>query len=667
MELVYLWVERDKNIKNQGFNFSPNYHIENSMSTEDKDGKICIYPFGTIKITTKSKSPEFLFGNNIVNITAIVGENGTGKTNVLKIICAEISKDFIFNDKDYPNKKDNLITFKTSGKDKTVYIDQNKLEPSDFKDERTVIYYDNIFKSKYIKESLAPEDKRVEDISTGTLFKNLNEKYDSNEIKNQMIFIQSKEANELKKELPELILPKEFSFSNITDFFLQYQLQEKKEYKEFLEIENRVKKEVEKELNNFNDKINNEYFKESFILYFQITILKIALISTPKENMENMDDVVTKFIEIFSEFNKKITEFENNNSQEYKSLSPKGIRKENIGLSNGDYGKKRSQLIKSLLNFKKWNKEIESLLRTLKLSENLKITYDENFNFLENQENSKYLFFNKLELDLEKNGKHLNKLMNINKENSVEYHFFEYSWLELSSGEKAILSLFSRFYSIKDKISNEFILILLDEPELYFHPEWQRKFIKMFIKFINELFKDKKVQIIMTSHSPFVVSDLPKENVIMLGKYKETDEEYDTDLYKIGGCKVKPRKIDTFGANIFTLYKEAFFVESSFGEFAREKIQNVVNLYETNIDKNGNITYPKEIDIEDRKNEIKYIINSVGEPLIKRKLQNMCDEYEKNKLNNDEDKKLLEKFDKLSIEEKLELMRLKKENSGDVK
>lgn len=617
MELIYLWVERDKNIKNQGFNFSPNYHIENSHNIEEKDGKNNIYPFGTIKITTKSKSPEFLFGNNIVNITAIIGENGTGKTNVLKIIRDEIYKGFsnkyIFNDKDYPNKKDNIITFKTGGKDKTVYIDQNKLEPSDFKDERTIVYYDNIFKSTYIKESLALEDERVEDISTGTLFKKLNEKYDSNEIKNQMIFIQSKEANEIKKKLPELMLPKEFSFSNITDFFLQYQLQEKKEYKEFLEIENRVKKEVEKELNHFNDKINNECFKESFILYFQITILKIALISIPKEDMKNKDDVINKLIETFSEFLRKIEEFENNNPKKYISGASKGVREENIRVPTGDHLEKRSDLIKGLLDFKEWNKEIGNLLKKLNLSENLKIIYEKNLFFLENQEKEKYFYFNKLEINLEKNGEDLKKLMNSNKENSVKFHFFEYEWLELSSGEKAILSLFSRFHSVKDKIKNNFILILLDEPELYFHPEWQRKFIKMFITFINEIFKEKKVQIILTSHSPFVASDLPKENIIMLGKYKETDEEYDDNFHKIGGCKVKSRNIDTFGANIFDLYSKAFFVESSFGEFAKEKIQDIAKKIE-------------EKKYYENKEEIDFIVNSIGEPLIKNKLLNMIKE-----------------------------------------
>lgn len=421
--------------------------------------------------------------------------------------------------------------------------------------------------------------------------------------------------------------------------FYNIKCNKKKEYSKFLEIENNVKKEIDKELNHFNNKNTNNDFKEAFILYFQITILKIALASIPQDDIKNRDEEINKFIEIFSEFDKKLKDFEDSNSQKYTSLGTKGVRKVNFGFPTGDYGEKRSELIKRILLFKEWNKKIENLLKKLDLNENLKIIYEKNFEFLKNQEIEKYYALNRLEIDLENSGENLKELMSINKENSIEFHFFEYKWMELSSGEKGILSLFSRFHSIKNKITSKFILILLDEPELYLHPEWQRRFIKMFVTFINEIFKGKKVQIILTSHSPFVASDLPKENVIMLGKYKETDEEYDTNLYKIGGCKVKPRKIDTFGANIFDLYSKAFFVESSFGEFAKEKIQDIVKKIEEK----------KYYETKKGKEEIDFIVNSIGEPLIKNKLLNMIKENQS-------------KEDRISELEQ-ELKRLRGENS----
>ena len=80
MELVYLWVEKYKNIENQGFNFSPRFDCE-FFPRYDKDGKLgkdC-----ELKITPKDYMN--IFPENI-NITAIVGENGSGKSSILKLI-----------------------------------------------------------------------------------------------------------------------------------------------------------------------------------------------------------------------------------------------------------------------------------------------------------------------------------------------------------------------------------------------------------------------------------------------------------------------------------------------------------------------------------------------------------------------------------------------------
>ena len=73
MELVYLWVEDYKNIKRQGFNFSPRFRCEydedkNELTIDENDDYI----------------PDF-FGKNI-NVTAIVGKNGSGKSSLLNLI-----------------------------------------------------------------------------------------------------------------------------------------------------------------------------------------------------------------------------------------------------------------------------------------------------------------------------------------------------------------------------------------------------------------------------------------------------------------------------------------------------------------------------------------------------------------------------------------------------
>ncbi|PNV83912.1 MAG: hypothetical protein C0627_03305 [Sulfurimonas sp.] len=75
MELVYLWVEKYKNIENQGFNFSPRF--------------TCKYEDG--ELTIDKKEHVSIFPDNI-NVTAIVGENGSGKSSIIHNIFKLISE-----------------------------------------------------------------------------------------------------------------------------------------------------------------------------------------------------------------------------------------------------------------------------------------------------------------------------------------------------------------------------------------------------------------------------------------------------------------------------------------------------------------------------------------------------------------------------------------------
>ena len=86
MELVYLWVEDYKNIKKQGFNFSPRFKCKfyDEYDEEDNLKNDC-----KLEIIDKEKTgesyPKDFFGENI-NVTAIVGENGSGKSTLFEEI-----------------------------------------------------------------------------------------------------------------------------------------------------------------------------------------------------------------------------------------------------------------------------------------------------------------------------------------------------------------------------------------------------------------------------------------------------------------------------------------------------------------------------------------------------------------------------------------------------
>ena len=80
------------------------------------------------------------------------------------------------------------------------------------------------------------------------------------------------------------------------------------------------------------------------------------------------------------------------------------------------------------------------------------------------------------------------------KNNSIGAHFFEYRFdVEYSSGERALITLLARFLSKKNEIEsieNENVLILLDEPDILLHPEWQRKYILVLIRFFENIYEN---------------------------------------------------------------------------------------------------------------------------------------------------------------------------------
>ena len=79
---------------------------------------------------------------------------------------------------------------------------------------------------------------------------------------------------------------------------------------------------------------------------------------------------------------------------------------------------------------------------------------------------------------------------------------------ELSSGEK---QLFLRTLAIK-MLEPENSIIMIDEPELSLHPKWQQKIVDVYRKI------GRNNQIILATHSPHILGNVEKENIILLEK-----------------------------------------------------------------------------------------------------------------------------------------------------
>ncbi|OWP83977.1 hypothetical protein BWK59_07650, partial [Flavobacterium davisii] len=81
MELLYLWVRKYNNIEHQGFNLSSKVTFETIVNSQEDDDTL------NVTLTHLENEKYFsLFPSNIIDVKAIIGENGSGKTNLLEAI-----------------------------------------------------------------------------------------------------------------------------------------------------------------------------------------------------------------------------------------------------------------------------------------------------------------------------------------------------------------------------------------------------------------------------------------------------------------------------------------------------------------------------------------------------------------------------------------------------
>ena len=143
MELLYVWIEDYKNIHHQGFNFSPKYRFEfeptKSEHLKDEAGQIKKDSNGfeiktvtegtvthTIRDQKNSTLSDNFFGENITNVTAIVGQNGAGKSNLLEFIRIAFNHFLNSEEIDIEEYSKFLFLIKPKGEEKFYYLHSKK-------------------------------------------------------------------------------------------------------------------------------------------------------------------------------------------------------------------------------------------------------------------------------------------------------------------------------------------------------------------------------------------------------------------------------------------------------------------------------------------------------------------------------------------------------------
>ena len=227
--------------------------------------------------------------------------------------------------------------------------------------------------------------------------------------------------------------------------------------------------------------------------------------------------------------------------------------------------------------------------------------------------------------------------------------FLLFEW-DMSTGEAALMDLYAKIYALNDKVtrankSHEGMLFIFDEIDLYLHPEWQQKCLKQLIDYIIKCFSNRDIQIIFATHSPIFLSDIPGEHVI----------------YCKNGKFEKNTQIKSFGENIYRLYQNSFFLNKNnsigvLGDFSNECIKRWMDFLRNALDSDDVKTDEKV----DKLHLIRKLSKSIGEPLIRNTIYSMSNELMTKWKLHDKDSWLEMKLSRLSDAEKVKLLEMLK-------
>ena len=618
MKLLYIWIENYKDlIVNQEFSFSPEYIIHYDKIE------------GGLSITKNTDYIPDFYGKNILDITAVVGENGAGKTTLTTLLyecCNSITP-----------VDDN---YKEGISEKIIIYSQRQKDGNDM---LTVFYFVNTEIHFWVENEILYYQINLNQMSAEAFNKEIKQ--------HQMSTVYFTNAIDIRNEIPNEGIG-EFTEggkqkSIYTSAFAMIS-REQRTLQASYGAECKGTNEFSTLIRTYSQKMGisvGQAYLSSFIYNFLQVVrctpgsiakelpydakftLKVVEIGEyiKKENIRRDRETFNQYVYFIREniYDKLYETIGKNNWEkiyinilcevvlfyilQQKQEHIDKVIKETLCTLKGE---KAYEIVKDQID-DPWKKAIFARIRnTVKLD--LSILND----FLERCEKQDfkladtqwyhqvkkfYKEYNTFELpDIIDYGYPdlITKLLTDYKEpESYFRRMIKINTRPVSSGEMALINIFSSLYKVMTNRSTENnILLFLDEIDAFLHPRWQQKILLHLTRWINENenFNNKKVQIILASHSPIILSDIPGDRVIYLLK---TGKQIQSD-----------RK--TFGANIGSLYYDSFFMDKgSIGNIARGKIQKVINY----VEKGEKPDFSKE--------EVYYIIENIGEPFLRDRLK----------------------------------------------
>lgn len=188
-----------------------------------------------------------------------------------------------------------------------------------------------------------------------------------------------------------------------------------------------------------------------------------------------------------------------------------------------------------------------------------------------------------------------------------------YHWSYVSSGEYQYAKIWGVLeeYVVRVKMMTQGqkyseaiqpnLILLLDEPENYMHPEMCRTFIRNLNVLLSKRNPNTELQVLISTHSPFMLSDVMASQVIKM--------DYDEN----GKCVISESKKPYYAANIHSIMADGFFLEYTIGEQARIFLEDKFKLLQRLTCMNRNLSSSEKEELT----MIRSLIPNIGDALIR--------------------------------------------------
>lgn len=568
-ELLYVYIKKiDRCFENQSFNFSNDYYVE----YDNKNKKL--------KITKNDNNVlKDFFSPKIKSINLVVGKNGSGKTTLFDLLgLKKVDRYNLFN---LNNNNDGWFAlYKCNNKEgfyvegfnpDLLFINQELINEQLINPLYAVHFYYDFNRMELCDKFFANSNTHI----------NLPFLFYNKEITNSLLLLNPKLIN--SGEDPSYLINRKYiKNGNLADLYYLAS----NNYNFFKEIEDIDLKIVIKISKNYNfsqldeifkNKFNHDEYSNLFIKdRYRYRLFKEIVYAGYKfiENSEKKTDYIVEINNINT--NLRILEKIN----QMCAIACRYIKKNSYSFISYSYLDELchniSQLPEYYLNYQYLSineKEDDYLGIEISLTE----TFNQNayeilrlYELLSGRLNSDYL------------------------KQIFQVHLNH----QISEGELGLINTYSGiYYALTNEYKNQkSAIILLDEPDKSFHPMWIASFIDNLIKLVESIDNEMTYQFIISTHSPFMLSDVPKEAI--------------TCIDIVDHHRIVSQAKTSFASNYYDIIKDTFFLKDSVGTFAKRKINEIIEEI-NNLNSNTN---------QETITKLNNLINIIDDPYLKNTL-----------------------------------------------